>query len=117
MNEIFLGHSVRQADTCRTQPISAVLCTGWRHIKGEAEAIALAIEKRDRLIIDDLKGRRTAETYKIERTTTLGLMFGLLVNGALAKTDYVRNVKNYGSPGWISGEILEEFVERGQNLE
>jgi predicted nucleic acid-binding protein len=84
--------------------------------KGEAEAIALALEMKDRLLMDDLKGRRTAELHKIETTTTLGVIFEMLVSGVLTKADYLRNVKNYGSQGWISGEILQEFIQRGEKL-
>jgi predicted nucleic acid-binding protein len=85
--------------------------------RGEAEAIALAVEKRERLFMDDLKGRRTAELYKVETTTTLGIMLELLVSRALTKTDYTRNVKMYGGQGWISGEVLNEFLERGANFD
>jgi predicted nucleic acid-binding protein len=84
---------------------------------GEAEAIALALEKNERLFVDDLKGRRTAELYKIQTTTTLGLILELLKNHALTKIDYQRNVKNYGSQGWISGDIIQEFIERGREIE
>jgi len=83
---------------------------------GEAEAIALAVEKDERLFIDDLKGRRTAEFYKLETTTTLGLMLELLANGAISRPDYRKNVRNYGSQGWVSGEIIQEFVEKGDEL-
>ena len=83
---------------------------------GEAEAIALAVEKEDRLFIDDLKGRRTAEFYKLETTTTLGLMLELLASGAISRPDYRKNVRNYGSQGWVSGEIIQEFVEKGDEL-
>ncbi len=85
--------------------------------RGEAEAIALAIEKKDRLFMDDLKGRRTAELYRVETTTTLGVMLELLVSRALPKSDFVRNVKEYGGHGWISGEILSDFLERGARFE
>ncbi|MDE1854210.1 MAG: hypothetical protein KGI38_10775 [Thaumarchaeota archaeon] len=85
--------------------------------KGEAEAIALAVETGERLFMDDLKGRRTAELYRIETTTTLGLILELLSKGAISKMDYERNVKDYGSRGWISGEIIQEFIERGRSLE
>ena len=81
---------------------------------GEAEAIALAIERNERLFMDDLKGRRTAELYRVETTTTLGLILELLVEGALGRTDYERNVKEYGSQGWISGEIIQDFIEKGR---
>ncbi len=85
--------------------------------RGEAEAIALATEKRERLFMDDLKGRRTAELYRVETTTTLGVMLELLVSGALPRSDYVRNVKEYGGHGWISGEILSDYLERGGRFE
>ncbi len=84
--------------------------------EGEAQAIALALERKDRLFVDDLKGRRLAEHYRIESTTTLGIIFELLARGALTKTDYLKNVKSYGAQGWISGEIIQEFIERGREL-
>ena len=65
-------------------------------------------------LMDDLNGRRTAEPYRIETTTTLGLILELLVEGALGKTDYERNVKEHGSQGSISGEIIQEFIEKGR---
>jgi predicted nucleic acid-binding protein len=85
--------------------------------RGEAEAIALAVEKKERLFMDDLKGRRTAQLYEVETTTTLGIMFELLVSRALTRNDYTRNVKEYGGQGWISGEILNEFLERGAKFD
>lgn len=85
--------------------------------KGEAEAIALALQMKDRLLIDDLKGRRLAEQHKIETTTTLGVIFELFVRGVITEIDYVKNVRNYGAQGWISGEIVQEFIERrGQGV-
>jgi predicted nucleic acid-binding protein len=38
---------------------------------GEAEAIALALEIKERLFMDDLNGRKAAEFYRVETTTTL----------------------------------------------
>ncbi len=84
--------------------------------EGEAQAIALALERKDRLFIDDLKGRRLAEQYRIESTTTLGVIFELLVSGVLARLDYLRNIKNYCAQGWISGEVIQEFLERGREV-
>lgn len=77
----------------------------------------MAIEKNDRLFMDDLKGRRTAELYRVETTTTLGIILELFLAEALDRNDYIRNVKEYGSHGWISGEILNEFLERGRQFE
>ena len=84
---------------------------------GEAEAIALALEKKERLFIDDLKGRRIADLYRLETTTTLGIILELLVGRTLSLNDYERNVKLYGSQGCITGEVIQEFIEAGRSLE
>lgn len=85
--------------------------------RGEAEAIALALERKERLFMDDLNGRRTAQLYRIETSTTLGLILELLAAKALTRIDYEKNVKNYGSQGWITGDIIQEFIERGKEFE
>ena len=42
--------------------------------EGEAEAMTLALEKSDLLIIDDLKGRKVARRLGLEIIGTLGLL-------------------------------------------
>jgi len=76
----------------------------------------LALEKKERLLMDDQKGRQVADLYGIETTTTLGIMFELLMDGVLTKEDYRRNVKNYSSQGWITAEIVQEFLEQGERV-
>jgi predicted nucleic acid-binding protein len=50
--------------------------------KGEASAIALAIEQSDPLlIIDDLKGRKYAEQFGIKITGTLGVIIDAKLSG------------------------------------
>ncbi|MEJ0054903.1 MAG: DUF3368 domain-containing protein [Bacteroidota bacterium] len=52
--------------------------------KGEASAIALALEQSDcLLIIDDLKGRKYAEQLGIKITGTLGILVDAKLNGFL----------------------------------
>jgi predicted nucleic acid-binding protein len=67
--------------------------------------------------MDDLSARRTAELYQVETTTTLGLLLELLAAKAVTRLDYLKNVKNYGSQGWIGGDIIQTFIERGRELE
>ena len=56
--------------------------------KGEASAIAFAIEQEDcLLIIDDLKGRKYAEQLGIKITGTLGLIIDAKLSG------YITSVK------------------------
>ena len=66
---------------------------------------------------NDLRERGTAALYKVETTATLGIMLELLAMRALTRNDYNRNVKEYGSQGWISGDILNAFLERGGRFE
>ncbi len=76
----------------------------------------MATEGKDRLFIDDLKGRRLAEQFRVENITTLGIIFELSMSGILTKVDYVKNVTNFGALGWIGGGIIQEFTQRGQEL-
>ena len=85
--------------------------------KGEAEAIALAAENNERLIIDDQKGRQVADYYGVETVTTLGLMLEMLLDGALPREDYRKNIKNYSAQGWITPEVVQEFLDRGEKNE
>ena len=102
-----------------TQPSSEKVVRELTEVigNGEAEAIALAAERQDRLWMDDQKGRQVASLYGIETTTTLGLLFELLVDGILPKTDYRKNVKNYASQGWIAPDVVQEFLDEGERVE
>ena len=81
--------------------------------RGEGEAVALAYERKMRLLIDDDKGRRAAETYGVATITTLGMLLELRVKGALPRGEYRRNVKNYARQGWVTADVLERFLESG----
>ncbi len=85
--------------------------------RGEAEAIALAVQQADRLFMDDLKGRLTAKFYRIDTTSTLAIILELLKAKAITWTEYQRNIKTYGSQGWISSDVIQEFLERGRDIE
>jgi predicted nucleic acid-binding protein len=53
--------------------------------KGEASAIALAVEEKDcLLIIDDSKGRKYAEKLHINITGTLGILINAKLSGHIA---------------------------------
>ena len=70
-------------------------------------------------MIDDQKGGQVANMYGLETTatTTLGVIFELLIENALDKDDYRKNIKNYCSNGWINADVLQEFLQRGEEVE
>ena len=105
--------------TLELSPKSRKLATELSDVlgTGEAEAIALTLERKERLLVDDLKGRRTAEVYRLETTTTMGLLLELLAKRAISALDYQRNVKVYGSQGWISADVMQEFIKAGNKFE
>jgi len=77
--------------------------------RGEAEAMVLALERNSKLMIDDLKGRKTAKRIGISILGVLGVL-------KLAKKHkVVKNVKplvkKMISKGYyISRELVEEFL-------
>jgi len=85
--------------------------------RGEAEAISTAVELKERLSMDDHKGRRIANFHTVRTSKTLGIMLELLVNRTITIFEYKRNVKIYSSHGWISAEVMQEYLERGERFE
>ena len=85
--------------------------------RGEAEAISLAVELRERLFMDDHRGRRVASFHKVKTTTTLGILLELLDSEAITISEYRRNLKVYASQGWISADVMQYYLEMGEEYE
>ncbi|MDG6898476.1 MAG: hypothetical protein JRN24_01930 [Nitrososphaerota archaeon] len=84
--------------------------------RGESEAIALALERKERLFMDDQKGRAAARLYGVETATTLGLILEMRKKGSMGLDEYQRNVKEYGSRGWIGADVVQLYLEKGREL-
>ena len=64
--------------------VFATLLAGGLH-RGEAEAIALAVERRaDRLLIDERQGRLTAEALGVPVVGSVGVLIAAKVRGDIA---------------------------------
>jgi predicted nucleic acid-binding protein len=86
--------------------------------KGEASAIALAIELENvLLVVDDLKGRKKAEELGIKITGTLGILFRMKQTGILsALKPYIEQLQIFGFR--IIPAIVEKLLqESGENNE
>jgi predicted nucleic acid-binding protein len=77
---------------------------------GEAEALALALERRLFLVIDDAAGRRRATALGIPWTGTLGILQQAKEAGLidLAKP-LALDLRAHGL--WMSDELLQRFLE------
>lgn len=84
--------------------------------KGEASAIALAVEYEDVLLImDDLKGRKLAHELGINIIETLGIVVDAKLNGHLAS---VRNcIEDFKRTGFrISSELEQIILQKSGEL-
>ena len=78
--------------------------------EGEAEAIALALEKMLPLLIDDLKGRRLAESLEMKYIGTLGLLKIAKDRKIISEVRPV--IENLLEGGYyIDMKLIEKFLE------
>lgn len=79
--------------------------------RGESEAIALARETGMRIIIDDLKARKVAETLGLNITGTIGILLKAeklrLIESAHAKAQELRDKGFY-----VSDELLKDISRK-----
>ena len=76
--------------------------------KGESEVIALGRETGMRIIIDDLKARKVAETLELNVTGTIGILLKAeklgLIDSAYNKARELRDKGFY-----VSGQLLDDI--------
>ena len=97
-------YSVRKV----TSPMVNLLGRDSNLGKGESEVIALAHESGMRIIIDDLKARKVAETLDLNFTGTIGVLLKAeklaLIDSAYDKTKELRSKGFY-----VSDQLLDDI--------
>ena len=87
----------------------------YPHIgKGEIEALELAKQRKDLLIIDDKKARNIAKILQIKNQTTIATIFELLISEDINFLEYKESIKRYAEDSWISADIIQEYIEKGE---
>ncbi|RLG75603.1 MAG: DUF3368 domain-containing protein [Thermoprotei archaeon] len=77
--------------------------------EGEAEAIALALEKNSLLIIDDLKGRKIARRLGMEIIGTLGLLKVMKLKGMIKRVrPFIEKLREKGF--CISDDLVNKLL-------
>jgi predicted nucleic acid-binding protein len=84
--------------------------------KGEASAIALAMELENvLLVVDELKGRKEAERLGIKITGTLGVLFRMKQKGLLpAIKPYLEQLQTLGFR--VAPAIIEKLLQESNEL-
>lgn len=80
--------------------------------KGEAEAIALGIERRPAVILmDELEARRVADVYGLRKTGVIGILIRAKLEGKVAslreELDRLRSEAGF----WIGDEIYWQALK------
>ena len=78
--------------------------------RGESEVIALAIETGLRVIVDDLKARRVAETLGLNITGTIGILLKAEKMG-LIKSSYDKAKELRVKGFFVSDKLLEDILK------
>ena len=55
-----------------------------------------------------------AQIFKIENQTTIATIFELLIAGIINIREYKTNLKKYAENSWISADVLQEYIEKGE---
>jgi len=80
---------------------------------GESEAIALALERKSPLIIDEKKGRKIALREGIQIIGLLGIMYLNIKKGYMSKKEAKRFLSDAIAHGYrISTKLMEEMFSR-----
>ncbi|KKM20396.1 hypothetical protein LCGC14_1645890 [marine sediment metagenome] len=83
--------------------------------RGELEALELAKQKNELLLIDEKKVRNLAQILEIEHQTTISTIFELLISQNIDFSEYKSNLKNYAENSWVSADVIQEYIEKGED--
>jgi predicted nucleic acid-binding protein len=77
------------------------------------EALELAKQNKELLLVDEAKVRNLAQILQIEHQTTIATIFELLISDNIDFSEYKSNIKQYAENSWISADVIQEFIDKG----
>lgn len=92
-------------------PLVRLLVSDLNLGKGESEVIALGRETGMRIIIDDLKARKVAETLELNVTGTIGILLKA-ENMALIESAYDKAKELRDKGFYVSDQLLDDISKR-----
>lgn len=82
--------------------------------RGELEALELAKKEKVLLLIDEKKARSVAQILQIKHQTTIATIFELLISNNIDFPEYKSNLKLYAENSWISADVIQEYLDKGE---
>lgn len=82
--------------------------------RGELETLELAKKKNELVLIDERKARNLAQILQIEHQTTIATIFELLITKNIDFSEYKSNLKYYAENSWVSADVIQEYIEKGE---
>lgn len=86
----------------------------YRLGSGEAEALAIAHARSNRLIIDDKAARNAARTLGIEHVGTAGVLLEAYMNDCLSALELERSVREFANRSRISESVVADILRRAK---
>lgn len=85
--------------------------------KGEAEALSLCIQEKEKTILcSDRKVIHFADDLGIECKSTLGILLAALILNKVTLEEYTSLVLKYEEIAWVSKGVIHEYLEIAKKL-
>ena len=78
---------------------------------GEAETIALAVERSALILIDESEGRRIADIYGLQKTGVVGILILAKLKGRISSLKKELDKLRYKGGFWISDELYKKALK------
>ncbi len=114
---VLIGERIRErrirVETVRGAAAVNRLSADFQLGRGEAEALALAVEKNARgVATDDRHAIRACKLLRLQFTTAIGLLIGVTEQGSIPPAEAVRGLERLASYGRYQPSILEDARRR-----
>jgi predicted nucleic acid-binding protein len=85
--------------------------------KGEAEAIALAIEKNaDIILLDETDAREAADIYKIEKTGVLGVLLLAKLKNEISNLKQEIEKLKIEADFWLKDSLIQDVLKEAGEI-
>ncbi len=85
--------------------------------KGEAAVLALAKNRRLRVVLDDRHARESASVLELEYLGSAAILLDAFRRKYLSKREFLKGLEHLGSVMWLSPEIISRLTELAEDAD